>query len=43
MTKDDFYAYDEGAQKNKEKYGQDHPPLIDLRNIRSIPIAMFVG
>lgn len=29
--------------KNQEKYGQKTPPLVNLKNIKKIPVAMFVG
>lgn len=39
-----FVKYNYGsAKKNREAYGQDEPPLIDLQKIKEVPIAMFVG
>jgi hypothetical protein len=36
--------YDWGSDsKNTEKYGQKTPPLVNLRNIKNVPTAMFVG
>lgn len=36
--------YDWGSdQLNLQKYGQKTPPEVDLRQIKSIPISMFVG
>ena len=43
MTKEEFQAYDEGAEMNQIKYNQQQPPVFDLSNIRSVPIAIFVG
>lgn len=40
---DDFQQYDYGEKKNMKKYGQKHPPSIDLTKIEGVPIAMFVG
>jgi hypothetical protein len=34
---------DYGSSKNKQVYGQSSPPLIDLQNIKTVPIGMFVG
>lgn len=28
---------------NKEKYGQETPPIVHLNTITDVPIAMFVG
>lgn len=35
--------YDFGKTKNQQIYGQAAPPIIDLTNIKKVPIAMFVG
>lgn len=34
---------DFGSSKNTQLYGQSTPPLINLQNIKTVPIAMFVG
>jgi hypothetical protein len=34
---------DYGSTKNIQIYGQSQPPLINLQNIKTVPIAMFVG
>ena len=28
---------------NQERYNRDSPPDIDIRNIKDVPIALFVG
>lgn len=38
-----FQRHDFGSSKNKQVYGTSTPPLIDLPNIKQVPIAMFVG
>jgi len=37
-----FQRYDFGA-KNLAVYGQSEAPLFDLKNIKKVPIAMFIG
>lgn len=34
---------DYGSSKNKQVYGQNTPPEINLQNIQSVPIGLFVG
>jgi len=34
---------DYGKIQNTKKYNQATPPVIELQNINSVPIAMFVG
>lgn len=43
MKTETFVRYDYGPEKNKEKYGQESPPLIDLSKIHSVPIALLCG
>lgn len=38
-----FKKFDYGPKKNKEKYGQEKAPVIDVSQIRDVPVAMFVG
>ena len=38
-----FQKYDFGAEGNKEAYGSDTPPEIDLQSFSNAPIAMFYG
>jgi len=38
-----FQRMDFGSSKNKQLYNQATPPVIDLQNIKSVPIGMFVG
>lgn len=38
-----FQRMDYGSTKNKQLYNQATPPVIDLQNIKQVPIAMFVG
>ncbi len=38
-----FRYYDYGEEKNNEEYGQAHPPLIDLKEIKKVPIGLVVG
>jgi pimeloyl-ACP methyl ester carboxylesterase len=38
-----FARFDYGKKKNKERYGQDMPPLYDLSTMPNIPIAFFSG
>ena len=35
--------YDYGKAANQKKYGSDLPPIIDLKKITKLPVAMFVG
>jgi len=39
----EFRKYDYGKKINIQKYGTDIPPIIDLNNIKNVPIAMLVG
>ena len=34
---------DYGASKNMRVYGHKTPPVINLKNIKSVPIGLFVG
>lgn len=34
---------DYGSSKNKNVYGTSTPPLINLQNIKKVPIGLFVG
>jgi len=34
---------DYGSSKNKQIYGENTAPIINLQNIKKVPIAMFVG
>jgi hypothetical protein len=34
---------DYGSSQNTKKYNQAKPPVIDLQNINTVPIGMFVG
>jgi len=45
IESDNFQEFDYGTQKNKKKYGQKTPPVVDLQPVGElgIPIAMFVG
>ena len=38
-----FQRMDFGRTTNQKLYGQDTPPIINLENISTVPIAMFVG
>jgi len=38
-----FQYYDYGKRMNLQKYGEEKPPLIDVTNIKDVPIALFVG
>ena len=38
-----FQRMDYGSSKNKQVYGQTTPPEINLQNIQSVPIGLFVG
>ena len=39
-----FFLYDWGSKDaNQKKYGQDTPPEVNLKMIKSLPTAMFVG
>jgi len=38
-----FQRMDYGSSKNKQVYGQNTPPEINLQNIQSVPIGLFVG
>ena len=38
-----FQYFDYGKQGNLEKYGQEQPLLIDVTEIKEVPIALFVG
>lgn len=38
-----FQLFDHGKRVNMKVYGQSTPPEIDLKRIKSLPIAMFVG
>lgn len=35
--------FDWGAKVNRQKYGQETPPIVNLNTIKDVPIAMFVG
>lgn len=39
----EFRYFDYGKSKNIEQYGQSKPPLVDIREITEVPVAMFVG
>lgn len=43
LNADKFQRMDYGSSQNTKKYNQAKPPQIDLQNIQSVPIAMFVG
>ena len=38
-----FTLIDHGRRKNIEEYGQIEPPFIDIKEIKDVPIALFVG
>ena len=39
----EFRYFNYGKSKNKEMYGQAEPPIIDIKEITEVPVAMFVG
>ena len=38
-----FRRYDYGEEENLKRYGTNEPPLIDISQIRDVPIAVFGG
>lgn len=38
-----FTLINYGKKKNIETYGQRDPPFIDIKEIKDVPIALFVG
>lgn len=40
---DTFQQFDYGPEINIDKYGSGTPPLIDLKNIQDVNIALFIG
>lgn len=45
INKAEYSLYDWGSKaENRKKYGQDEPPVVDLKKIDgSVPIALFAG
>jgi hypothetical protein len=43
MNSGKFRYFDYGKRMNQERYNRDSPPDIDIRNIKDVPIALFVG
>lgn len=39
----EFKLYDHGPSENIRYYNSSRPPMINLTNIKNVPIAMFVG
>ena len=38
-----FQKFDYGPRKNMKLYGQRSAPVLDLANVKDVPIALFVG
>lgn len=38
-----FAKYDYGSEKNMIEYGQEEAPILDVSQIKDVPIAMFAG
>ena len=38
-----FKKFDYGLETNMEKYNSEDPPVFDLKSIKDIKIALFIG